>query len=129
REGAAFADCKPRLVGRLGPALEFRRMEGLRAFLEEIRKRGTAEGHFRGLLHILVGRKISRADGSLVSAGMTWRAVADLFKRLRWSPDAVRELGLEPDALPVRDRQRYWFAAISAAQIESVSASADADLL
>jgi hypothetical protein len=104
-------------------------MEGLEAFLEVIRKRGTAEGHFRGLLHILVGRKISRSDGSLVSAGMTWRAVADLFKRLRWSPDAVRELGLEPDALPVRDRQRYWFAAISAAQIESASASADADAL
>ena len=104
-------------------------MEGLEAFLEEIRKRGIAEGHLRGLLHILVGRKISRPDGSLVSAGMTWRALADLFKRLRWSPDAVRDLGLDPDALPVRDRQRYWFAAISAAQIESASASADADIL
>ena len=104
-------------------------MEGLEAFLEEIRKRGTAEGHLRGLLHILVGRKISRTDGSLVSGGMTWRAVADLFKRLRWSPEAVRELGLDPDTLPVRDRQRYWFAAISAAQIESSSASADADAL
>jgi hypothetical protein len=104
-------------------------MDGLEAFLEEIRKRGIAEGHFRGLLHILVGRKISRADGTLVSGGMTWRAVADLFKRLRWSPEAVRELGLDPDTLPVRDRQRYWFAAISAAQIESASASADADAL
>ena len=55
-------------------------MEGIEAFLEEIRKRGTAEGHLRGLLHILVGRKISRADGSLVSGGMTWRAVADFVR-------------------------------------------------
>src|SRR5262245_38057673 len=104
-------------------------MEGLESLLEEVRKRGIADGHFRGLLHILVGRKITRADGTLVSSGMTWRAVSDLFRRLRWSPDAVRDLGLDPDTLPVRDRQRYWFSAISVAQIESSTASADADTL
>jgi hypothetical protein len=104
-------------------------MEGLEALLEEIRKRGIAEGHFRGFLHLIIGRKLTRTDGTVVSAGMTWRAVADLLKRMRWSPDAVRELGLDPEALPPRDRQRFWFAAISAAHIESAEAAADADAI
>jgi hypothetical protein len=108
---------------------ESRRMDGVESFLEDVRKRGAVEGHFQGLLHVLVGRKIAKADGTVISMGMTWRAVADLLKRLRWSPEVVRELGLDPDSLPVRDRQRFWFAVISAAQIESPKASAGADAL
>ena len=104
-------------------------MDGVELFLDEIRKRDLAAGRFRGLLHVLIGRKITRSDGALVSSGMTWRAVADLLKRLRWSPDAASELGLDPDALPPRDRQRFWFAVISAAQIESPAASDEADVL
>ena len=104
-------------------------MDGVEPLLDEIRKRNLTDGHLRGLLHILIGRKITTADGSLVSAGMTWRAVADLLKRLRWPPESVRELGLDPDALPPRDRQRFWFTVISSAQIESPEASAEADAL
>jgi hypothetical protein len=104
-------------------------MDGVETLLEEIRKRNIADGLFRGFLHLLIGRKIARADGTVVSSGMTWRTVADLLRRLRWPPEAVRELGLDPDTLSPRDRQRFWFTAISSAQIESPEASSEADQL
>ena len=104
-------------------------MDGVETLLDELRKGGLVEGHFRGLLHILIGRKIMRANSSLISPGMTWRAVADLLKRLRWAPEAVRELGIDPESLPPRDRQRFWFAAISQAQIDSPDAAAAGDAM
>src|SRR5262245_47037671 len=98
-------------------------MNGVETLLEEIRKRNLADGHLRGFLHLLIGRKIVRSDGTVVSNGMTWRTVADLLRRLRWPPEGVRELGLDPDTLSPRDRQRFWFTAISSAQLELPEAS------
>jgi hypothetical protein len=100
-------------------------MDRLRDFLEAVRAQGLAEGNLRGLLHVLVGRRITAADGTLVSAGLTWREVAALFKRLRWDPEAVRELGLDPATLPPRDRQRYWYTAIAQADLAAAGAAAD----
>src|SRR6185312_8505293 len=88
-------------------------MDSLRELLEAVRGQDLVRGRFRGLLHILVGRRITRADGSVVSSGMTWRDLAALFKRLRWDVEFVRELGLDPAALPPRDRQRLWYTAIA----------------
>jgi hypothetical protein len=104
-------------------------MEQLREFLEAVRRAGAAAGHLRGLLHVLIGRRICRADGSEVSAGLTWRELAALLKQLRWDPDAVKELGLDPAALPPRDRQRYWYTAISQAGVASPEAVAAGDRL
>jgi hypothetical protein len=104
-------------------------MDSLRELLETVRARNVARGRFRGLLHILVGRRISGADGTLISSGMTWRDAAALFKRLRWDREAVRELGLEPATLPPRDRERYWYTAIARAGIDSPEAVAEADQL
>src|SRR3954454_8385221 len=87
-------------------------MDELREFLDAVRKRGTATGHFRGLLHLLVGRRISLPDGTLVSGGMNWRQLAALLKRYRWDREVVRELGLDPADLPPRDREKYWYTAI-----------------
>jgi hypothetical protein len=102
-------------------------MEQLRDFLKAV---GTeATGHFRGLLHILVGRRISRTDGTEVSAGLTWRALAALLKQVRWDREAVRELGLDPADLPPRDRERYWYTAIARAGLATPEAQADADAL
>ena len=84
-------------------------MEGAREFLEQIRQRQLLKGHFLGLLHLVIGRKIARADGTILSSGNTWRQLAELLKNLRWDKESVRELGLDPDAFPPRDRQRYWF--------------------
>jgi hypothetical protein len=104
-------------------------MDSLRELLEAVRERNLAAGQFRGLLHLLVGRRITREDGSVVSSGMTWRDLAALLKRLRWDRETVRELGLDPADLPPRDRQRFWYTAIARGGIDSADASAAADRL
>jgi hypothetical protein len=104
-------------------------MDSLREFLEAVRQQGTAQGNFRGLLHLLVGRSITRSDGTVVSSGLTWRDLAALLKRLRWDPDTVRELGLDPAHLAPRDRQRFWYSAITQAQIDAAPARTAAEQL
>jgi hypothetical protein len=97
-------------------------MDSLRELLYVLKEEGLVEGHFRGLLHILIGRKITRTDGSAVSAGVSWRDLAALLKRVRWDREVVRELGLNPAELPPRDRTRFWYAAISRAGVDSPAA-------
>jgi hypothetical protein len=104
-------------------------MDRLRHFLRMIKERGVAQGHFLGLLHVLIGRRLTLADGTVVSEGLTWRALAAELKQVRWDREAVRELGLDPANLPPRDRQRYWYMAIGQAGVDSPRARADADAL
>jgi hypothetical protein len=104
-------------------------MEGAREFLEAVRHHQLAKGHFRGLLHLVVGRVIRRDDGRTLSRGVTWRQLAELLKNLRWDKEFVREVGLLPAELPPRDRGRYWYAAIIAAGIDTPRAAAEADVL
>ncbi|MHB1423702.1 MAG: hypothetical protein ACYC3I_11015 [Gemmataceae bacterium] len=104
-------------------------MDSLRELLEAVRDQDMVRGRFRGLLHILVGRRIARTDGTLVSAGMTWRDAAALLKRLRWDREAVRDLGIDPASLAPRDRERYWYTAIARAGIDSPASVTEADQL
>ena len=104
-------------------------MEPLREFLNAVRHHGTARGNLLGLLHILIGRRITRADGAPVSGGMTWRELAMLFKQLRWDREVVRELNLDPADLPPRDRERFWYTAIAQAGVGSATAKAAGDRL
>ena len=104
-------------------------MDRLREFLEAVREQGAATGRFRGLLHVLVGRRIELADGTEVSAGMTWRAAAAALKKYRWDREAVRELGIDPAELPPRDREKFWYAAMGRAGLGTPAASAEADAL
>jgi len=104
-------------------------MDGVVSFLEELRKHGLAADRFLGLLHVLIGRRITRVDGTVVSAGLTWRDVAAVLKQVRWDKDAVRELGLDPDALAPRDRQRYWYSAIAQAAVDADAAVAAGNAL
>jgi hypothetical protein len=94
-------------------------MDVLREFLDDLKRRGLAHGHFLGLLHVLIGRRIERPDGTLLLSGVTWRDLAAMLKKVRWDKDAVTELGLDPAALPPRDRQRYWYTAIARAGVDS----------
>ena len=98
-------------------------MDRLREFLDAVREQGQ-EGNFQGLLHVLIGRRISTADGTEVSRGMSWRDLASLLKRVRWDRDAVRQLGLDPESLSPRDRQRFWYQAITQAGVDAPAASA-----
>jgi hypothetical protein len=98
-------------------------MDVLRDFVGDLKRHGYARGNFVGMLHVLIGRQIRAADGTLISNGLTWRAVAELLKKARWDRQAVRELGLDPGALPPRDRQRYWYQAIAQARVDSAEAT------
>jgi hypothetical protein len=102
-------------------------MDALSTFLERLKKSGKTRGHLLGMLNVVIGRRITAKDGTLISSGLTWREVAGLLKRLRWDPDQVKELGLKPSDLPPRDRQRFWYTAIARARVDTSEASAAGD--
>ena len=98
-------------------------MDALATLLDQLKKNQQTQGNFRGLLNVLIGRTIIRTNGkAVISKGTTWRELAGWLKKVRWDPEAVRELDLEPDDLPPRDRQRFWYCAIMQAKIDSASA-------
>jgi hypothetical protein len=104
-------------------------MDSLRELLEAVRDRVFVRKRFRGLLHILVGRRIARADGTPLSSGMSWRDAANLLKRLRLDREIVRQWNVDPADLPPRDRERFWYAAISRAALDSPEVIAEAEQL
>jgi len=104
-------------------------MDAARALVNEVVRHGLDLGNWLGLVNVLIGRRIERADGTLVSGGMTWREAAALFKKLRWRKDAVRDAGLNPKDLPPRDRLQFWFLAIARAQVDSANAREAGDRL
>lgn len=110
----------------LGP-LQGLAMDGFVEFLHIIKRDGLAQSNFLGLLNVAIGRRVQTAQGELVSAGIPWRALADVLKKIRWDKEAVRELGLDPKSLPPRDRGRYWYTAISQAEVGSEKASRAGD--
>lgn len=105
------------------------RMDARVEFLNRVREGGLDRGHFLGLLHTLIGRRIETADGKPVSAGNTWRDVAALLKKVRWAREAVAELNLSSDDLPQRDRERYWYSAITQAHVDTPEATKAGDAL
>lgn len=104
-------------------------MDGAREFLEAVRQNQFYLGNLRAVMHIVIGRKISRVDGTVLSAGITWRQLAELFRLMRWDREGVRELGIDPDALPPRDRQRFWYTAITMTGVDSMIAREEAERL
>ncbi len=104
-------------------------MDALAEFLDAAKQSDPVQGNLRGLLHVVIGRRIEKADGTLVSQGVTWRTLAGYLKRSRWERDAVRELGLDPAQLPPRDRERFWYTAIAHAGVDTPAASDAGDRL
>jgi hypothetical protein len=102
-------------------------MDALPVFFDFLKKKGLTKGHFLGFIHVLIGRRVTREDGTLISAGLGWREVASWLKKTRWDPEVVREVGQDPNALPPRDRQRFWYSAIAQAGVDSAAASAAGD--
>jgi hypothetical protein len=97
-------------------------MDPMPTFFENLKKNRLTKGHFLGFIHILIGRRIAQADGTVISPGLGWRETAGWLRKVRWDPEDVRELGQEPGELPPRDRQRFWFTAISQAGVGSAAA-------
>jgi hypothetical protein len=102
-------------------------MDALQELLGDLKRHGLGKGDLLGLFNVLIGRRITKADGTVVSDGLTWRALAGWLKKVRWDPETVRPLGLDPDNLPPRDRQQLWYAVISKAQVDSEKASEAGD--
>jgi hypothetical protein len=104
-------------------------MDALGEFLQDVKERAQVRGKLLGLLHSLIGRRIEKADGTLISNGLTWRNLATELKKARWPREAVQELGLDLRDLPPRDRERFWYAAIVRAGVDSSQASEAGDRL
>jgi hypothetical protein len=104
-------------------------MDALRGLLEDMKQHALQRGHTLGLFQLLIGRQIRKADGTPVARGLSWRELAALLKKVRWDKRGVVELGLDPAALPPRDRQHYWYAAISKARVDSAEARKAGDVL
>ena len=104
-------------------------MDALRALLDDLKRHGLDQGHTRGLFHLLIGRRLQRSDGTVVARGLTWRQLAFVLKKARWNKGVVRELGLRPEDLPPRDRQQFWYTAISLARMDSDEARREGDAL
>lgn len=104
-------------------------MDGIRDLLEAARTNGLVAGRFRGLLHIAIGRTVSKPDGTKLSSGLTWRELAALLKAIRFDPEFGREVGADPDTLSPRDRERYWYAVIAMARVDGPEAVAQAEKL
>ncbi len=104
-------------------------MDGIRDLLETALANGLVPGRFRGLLHIAIGRTVTKPDGTKLSSGLTWRELATLLKTLRFDQELGREVGADPDTLSPRDRERYWYAVIALARPDSPDAVAQAEQL
>lgn len=104
-------------------------MDGIRELLTAVRDAGVAVGNFRGLLHIAIGRTITRPNGTVVSVGATWRELAAELKHLKFDTQLVREFGADPETLAARDRERFWYSAIAQARVDSPEAVQEADQL
>jgi hypothetical protein len=102
-------------------------MDALQELLEELKRHGLDHGLLLGLFNVLIGRRITRADGTVVSNGLTWRELAAWLKKVRWDKDAVAALGLNAEDLPPRDRQQFWYAAIARASVDSTRATQAGD--
>src|SRR5947208_740285 len=100
-----------RTVANIEELMQGRDMDAVVAFLQKLKQDGQWRGHFLGLLNVLIGHRLETQDGRLVSAGLTWRTTAQLLKKVRWDKMAVCELNIDPQTLPPRDRERYWYAA------------------
>src|SRR3954452_9296965 len=104
-------------------------MDGLRTFLDALRNHNLLAGRLRGVLHVAIGRRVSKADGTLLSTGVTWRELAALLKALRLDKELGREVGADPNTLAPRDRERYWYTVIGMAKVGSAEAAAQAEKL
>jgi hypothetical protein len=117
------------MKGLVGQLIQGRAMDAVVAFLQELKQDGRWRGRFLGLLNMLIGHRLETQDGRVVSAGLSWRATAQLLKKVRWDKTAVRELNIDPQTLPPRNRERYWYVAIASAGVDSPDANQAATAL
>ncbi len=104
-------------------------MNGLLRVLELVRDKKLAAGSLRGLFHVCIGRTVTEPNGTLISAGVTWRELAALLMQAKYDTELVRELGADPHALAPKDREKLWYQAVGLAKVDSAEARAQAEKL
>ncbi len=102
-------------------------MDGPRQVLELIRDRQMAGGRLRGVFHLLIGRTIAKDDGTVLSNGVTWRELSQWLKLLKFDRALVKELDADPESLSPKDREKFWYVAITLAKVDSDRARREAD--
>jgi beta-phosphoglucomutase-like phosphatase (HAD superfamily) len=104
-------------------------MDGVVQLLELARQQGWQRTHLRGLWHLAIGRALHDAQGRLLSPGSTWRELANILKQLKYDRDLVLTLGLDPESLLAKDRDKFWYYAIAATKLDTPEARQQADEL
>jgi hypothetical protein len=104
-------------------------MQGTRQFLELVRDHDLVAGSLRGVFHIAIGRRIFDPNGQLIAGGVTWRELAALLKEVKFDRELVRELGADPETLSPKDREKFWYNAISVARVDGDEARQQAEVL
>ena len=104
-------------------------MQGTRLLLETLLERDLVAGSLRGLFHIAIGRRITDSQGKVLAEGVTWRVLAALLKELKYDRELVREIGADPDTLSPKDREKFWYAAITLANVDGHEAHQQAEVL
>jgi hypothetical protein len=102
-------------------------MDGLTDLVMKLEVSGQFAKHLAGVVHLLIGRRISHQDGSVISTGLTWRELAALLANQKLDIELVRQLGIEPEELSPRERPRFWYSAIAIARPDGPAARADAE--
>ena len=102
-------------------------MDALIQLFDLVQTKQLAHGNLLGMLNVLIGRRITSPKGSVIANGFAFRDLAAWLKKARWDPDHAKEINSGTDALPPRDRQRYWFAVICQAQVDSAEAKKAGD--
>lgn len=104
-------------------------MDAIRSMLARVRSPGFPAEHFPGLLYLLIGKTLVTSDGKVASKGFTWRECASLLKTARIDPELARTLGINPDDLPPRDREKFWYVALTRFPVGSDKAQHSATAL
>jgi len=100
--------------------------ETLESLLLKLRTQSFPHESFQGFLHVLVSGALLDSSGNRVFSGLSWRELALILKKVRWDPNMVRHLGLDPATLAPRDRERFWYQAICQSSLDSAQAKKSA---
>jgi hypothetical protein len=105
-------------------------MSGTTQLLNLLVEHQLAKGLLRGALHIAIGRTVVRtADDTVLCNGVSWRDLAVLLKDSKFDRTLGKEVGADPDTLHPKEREKFWYAVIGLAKVDSTAARDEADKL
>jgi hypothetical protein len=105
-------------------------MSGTLQLLNLLVEHQLAKGLLRGVLHICIGRTVVRTtDDAVLCTGVSWRELAALLKDSKFDRTLAVEVGADPETLHPKEREKFWYAVIGLAKVDSTAARDEADKL